>query len=101
MLIIQGTLALRTPPEDRWGDSGEIQWRSNFLFTHGIRVIRGGPPRLLSSRESIHPLSVYGQLSLKNRLRFGLNGKMEQLEREAKARSDFQHPRLRSEGDRS
>ena len=39
----------------------------------------GGPPRLLSSRESIHPLSVYGQLSLEHRLRFGLNGKMEHL----------------------
>ncbi|KAL7175591.1 hypothetical protein ACSBR2_029231 [Camellia fascicularis] len=36
---------------------------------------RGGPPWLLSSRESIHPLSVYGQLSLEHRFRFGLNGK--------------------------
>ncbi|QCE13759.1 hypothetical protein DEO72_LG11g757 [Vigna unguiculata] len=27
--------------EDRWGDSGEIQCRSNFLFTRGIRAIRG------------------------------------------------------------
>ncbi|KAJ7941814.1 Ycf68 protein [Quillaja saponaria] len=61
--------------EDRWGDSGEIQCRSNFLFTRGIRAVRGGPPRLLSSRESIHPLSVYGQLSLEHRFRFGLNGK--------------------------
>ncbi|GFP83915.1 uncharacterized protein ycf68 [Phtheirospermum japonicum] len=41
----------------------------------GIRAVRGGPPRLLSSRESIHPLSVYGQLSLEHRFRFGLNGK--------------------------
>ncbi|KAK7331509.1 hypothetical protein VNO80_31231 [Phaseolus coccineus] len=24
-----------------WGDSGEIQCRSNFLFTRGIRAIRG------------------------------------------------------------
>ena len=39
----------------------------------------GGPPRLLSSRESIHPLSVYGELSLEHRLRFVLNGKMEHL----------------------
>lgn len=39
----------------------------------------GGAPRLLSSRESIHPLSVYGQLSLEHRLRFGLNEKMEHL----------------------
>ncbi|ESW10375.1 hypothetical protein PHAVU_009G203800 [Phaseolus vulgaris] len=31
--------------------------------------------RLLSSREFIHPLSVYGQLSLEHRFRFGLNGK--------------------------
>ncbi|KAJ7942124.1 Ycf68 protein [Quillaja saponaria] len=58
---------------------GAIQVRSNvesnFLFTRGIRAVRGGPPRLLSSRESIHPLSVYGQLSLEHRFRFGLNGK--------------------------
>nr|AKF00970.1 hypothetical chloroplast RF68 [Areca vestiaria] len=60
-------------------NSGEIQCRSNFLFTRGIRAVRGGPPRLLSSRESIHPLSVYGQLSLEHRFRFGLNGKMEHL----------------------
>jgi hypothetical protein len=33
-----------------WGDSGEIQCRSNFLFNHGIRVVRGGPPRLPKSR---------------------------------------------------
>ncbi|KAK8947772.1 hypothetical protein KSP40_PGU002265 [Platanthera guangdongensis] len=38
-----------------------------------------GPPRILSSRESIHPLSVYGQLSLEHRLKFRLNGKMEHL----------------------
>ncbi|KAL3648521.1 hypothetical protein CASFOL_007945 [Castilleja foliolosa] len=38
-------------------------------FTRGIRAVRGGPPRLLSSRESIHPLSVYGQLSLEHRFR--------------------------------
>nr|QJF46813.1 hypothetical protein Ycf68 [Zantedeschia aethiopica]QJF46828.1 hypothetical protein Ycf68 [Zantedeschia aethiopica] len=56
--------------------NGEIQRRSNFLFTRGIRAVRGGPPRLLSSRESIHPLSVYGQLSLEHRFRFG---KMEHL----------------------
>ena len=41
-----------------------------------IRAVREGPPRLLSSRESIHPLSVYGQLSLEHRFRFGLNGKI-------------------------
>ncbi|YP_009472200.1 hypothetical chloroplast RF68 (chloroplast) [Arachis hypogaea] len=56
-------------------NSGEIQCRSNFLFTRGIWAVRGGPPRLLSSREFIHPLSVYGQLSLEHRFRFGLNGK--------------------------
>ncbi|KAF7008324.1 hypothetical protein CFC21_023100 [Triticum aestivum] len=39
----------------------------------------GGAPRLLSFRESIHPLSVYGELSLEHRLRFILNGKMEHL----------------------
>nr|AUT83389.1 Ycf68 [Carex acutiformis]AUT83443.1 Ycf68 [Carex flacca] len=59
--------------------NGEIQCRSNFLFTRGIRAVRGGPPRLLSSRESIHPLSVYEQLSLEHRHKFGLNGKMEHL----------------------
>ncbi|PPD70866.1 hypothetical protein GOBAR_DD32253 [Gossypium barbadense] len=40
MWIIQGTLAWCTSPvrteEDRWGDSGEMQCRSNFLFTRGI-----------------------------------------------------------------
>ncbi|CAN6447359.1 unnamed protein product [Victoria cruziana] len=41
MWIIQGTLAWRTPP-DRWSDSGEIQCRSNFLFTRGIWAVRGG-----------------------------------------------------------
>jgi len=51
MWIIQGTLAWRTSPqEDRWGDSGEIQCRSNFLFTRGIRAVQGGPSWLLSSR---------------------------------------------------
>jgi F0F1-type ATP synthase membrane subunit a len=35
--------------EDRWGDSSEIQCRSNFPFTRGIRAFRGGPPWLLSS----------------------------------------------------
>uniref|UniRef100_A0A8I6WQD9 Uncharacterized protein ycf68 n=1 Tax=Hordeum vulgare subsp. vulgare TaxID=112509 RepID=A0A8I6WQD9_HORVV len=39
----------------------------------------GGAPRLLSSRESIHPLSVYGEISLEHMLRFVLNGKMEHL----------------------
>ncbi|KAF6985622.1 hypothetical protein CFC21_003462 [Triticum aestivum] len=39
----------------------------------------GGAPRLLSSRESIHPLLVYGEQSLEHRLRFVLNGKMEHL----------------------
>ncbi|KAK8449876.1 hypothetical protein SEVIR_7G280850v4 [Setaria viridis] len=38
-----------------------------------------GAPRLLSSRESMHPLSVYRELSLEHRLRFVLNGKMEHL----------------------
>ncbi|KAK8612145.1 hypothetical protein V6N13_092264 [Hibiscus sabdariffa] len=53
MWIIQGTLAWCTSPvrtgvwnqtspqEDRWGDSGEIQCRSNFLFTRGIWAVRG------------------------------------------------------------
>nr|VDD65671.1 unnamed protein product [Brassica oleracea] len=52
---------------------GAIQVRSNvdptFYSLRGIRAVRRGPPRLLSSRESIHPLSVYGQLSLERRFR--------------------------------
>ncbi|CAN0873729.1 hypothetical protein LINGRAHAP2_LOCUS10456, partial [Linum grandiflorum] len=62
--------------EDRWGDSGEIQRRSNFLFTRGIRAVQERPPRLFSSRESIYPLSVYVLLSLEHSFRFGLNGKI-------------------------
>ncbi|PEK98045.1 hypothetical protein CN614_31215 [Bacillus toyonensis] len=58
---------------------GAIQVRSNvdptFDSLVGSGRSGGGPPRLLSSRESIHPLSVYGQLSLEHRFRFGLNGK--------------------------
>ncbi|TYG83500.1 hypothetical protein ES288_D01G172800v1 [Gossypium darwinii] len=37
MWIIQGTLAW----QDKWGDSGVIQCRSNFLFTHGICEVWG------------------------------------------------------------
>ncbi|KAK9662283.1 hypothetical protein RND81_O045600, partial [Saponaria officinalis] len=51
---------------------GAIQVRSNvdptFDSLVGSGRVRGGPLRLLSSRESIHPLSVYGQLSLEHRL---------------------------------
>lgn len=58
---------------------GAIQVRSNvdptFYSLVGSGRSGGGPPRLLSSREFIHPLSVYGQLSLEHRFRFGLNGK--------------------------
>nr|YP_009561673.1 hypothetical chloroplast RF68 [Commiphora gileadensis]QAT19761.1 hypothetical chloroplast RF68 [Commiphora gileadensis] len=58
---------------------GAIQVRSNvdptFYSLVGSGRSGGGPPRLLSSRKSIHPLSVYGQLSLEHRFRFGLNGK--------------------------
>ncbi|KAL4301666.1 hypothetical protein AHAS_Ahas17G0323700 [Arachis hypogaea] len=60
--------------EDRWGDSGEIQLSIHSWDPGGL-CIMGGPPRLPSSRESIHPLSVYGQLSLEHRFRFGLNRK--------------------------
>jgi hypothetical protein len=62
---------------------GAIQVRSHvdrtFYSLVGSGRSGGGPPRLLSSRESIHPLSVYGELSLEHRLRFVLNGKMEHL----------------------
>uniref|UniRef100_K4D8D2 Uncharacterized protein ycf68 n=1 Tax=Solanum lycopersicum TaxID=4081 RepID=K4D8D2_SOLLC len=50
--------------EDRCGNSVEIQCRE------------GGPSRLLSSREFIHPLSAYGHLSLEHRFRFNLNRKI-------------------------
>lgn len=62
---------------------GAIRVRSNGDRTFYSLVgsgRSGGTPRLLSSREFICPLSVYGQLSLEHRLRFGLiNGKMEHL----------------------
>ncbi|KAG9438674.1 hypothetical protein H6P81_021394 [Aristolochia fimbriata] len=75
MWIIQGTVAWRTPPV-------RTEVRSNVDPTFYSLVgsgRSGGPPWLPLSRESIHPLSVYGQLSLEHRFRFGLNGKMEHL----------------------
>ncbi|KAL4371613.1 hypothetical protein AHAS_Ahas06G0183300 [Arachis hypogaea] len=57
MWIIQGTLAWRTSPEDRWGDSGEIQCRSNFLFTRRIWAVRGTTTTPLFSR--IHTSLIY------------------------------------------
>ncbi|KAK9663251.1 hypothetical protein RND81_O302000, partial [Saponaria officinalis] len=79
MWIIQGTLAWRTPPV-RTGVlnklllrriDGAIQVRSNvdptFDSLVGSGRSGGDHIRLLSSRESIHPLSVYGQLSLEHR----------------------------------
>ncbi|XLS90069.1 hypothetical protein HN51_066077 [Arachis hypogaea] len=45
MWIIQGTLGWRPSPirtgEDRWSNSGEIQCRSNFLFTREIWAVWG------------------------------------------------------------
>ncbi|PIN16277.1 hypothetical protein CDL12_11073 [Handroanthus impetiginosus] len=41
MWIIQGTLAWRTSLENRWGDSSDIQCRSNFRFPRRIRAIGG------------------------------------------------------------
>ncbi|KAI3897055.1 hypothetical protein MKX03_022172 [Papaver bracteatum] len=76
MWIIQGTLAWRTPPV-RTGVRSNVY--PTFYSLVGSGRSGGGPPRLLSSRESIHPLSVYGQLSLEHRFRFGLNRKMEYL----------------------
>ncbi|XBI71774.1 hypothetical protein VPH35_065903 [Triticum aestivum] len=61
---------------------GAIQVRSHVDLTFYSLVgsrRSGGPPRLLYSREPIHPLSVYGELSVEHRLRFILNGKMEHL----------------------
>ncbi|KAL8557446.1 hypothetical protein ACS0TY_004753 [Phlomoides rotata] len=57
MWIIQGTLAWRTPPEDRWGDSGEIQCRSIFRFTRGIRR-SGGDHRGSSLLENPYILGM-------------------------------------------
>ncbi|KAF7034720.1 hypothetical protein CFC21_045699, partial [Triticum aestivum] len=52
---------------------GAIQVRSHVDLTFyslvgSGRSGGGGAPRLHSSRESIHPLSVYGELSLEHRL---------------------------------
>ncbi|KAG2712560.1 hypothetical protein I3843_04G123700 [Carya illinoinensis] len=58
------------------GNSSQIQCRFDFLFTYGDLGSSGGPPLVLSSQESIHSLSVYGQLSLEQWLRFDLNGKI-------------------------
>ncbi|KAJ4740968.1 Ycf68 [Rhynchospora pubera] len=62
---------------------GAIQVRSNVDLTFyslvGPGRSGGGPPWLLSFRESIHPLSVYEQLSLEDRYKFGLNDKMKHL----------------------
>ena len=59
---------------------GAIQVRSNadptfysFVDLGGPGGADGYPPRILSSRESIHPLSVYGWLSLGHRLKFSLD----------------------------
>ncbi|KAG2270293.1 hypothetical protein Bca52824_064848 [Brassica carinata] len=74
MWIIQGTLAYASPVRTGFETKlllrridGAIQVRSNVdptFYSLGSGGPRG-PPRLLSSRESIHPLSVYVQLSRK------------------------------------
>ena len=53
-----------SPHEDGGSDLNEIQYRSKFLFTLGIRSTWWGPSWHLFSRESIHPLPVYGQLMM-------------------------------------
>ncbi|KAK6923551.1 LOW QUALITY PROTEIN: hypothetical protein RJ641_011855 [Dillenia turbinata] len=83
MWIIQGTLAWRTPPvrtgEDRWGDSGEIQCRSNFLFTRGIRAVRGGTTTApLFSRIHTSLISVWTAIS-RAQVRPQWENKMEHL----------------------
>jgi hypothetical protein len=59
---------------------GAIQLRSNedpnfysFVDLGGSGGGDGYPTWILSSRESIHPLSVYGWLSLRHRLKFSLD----------------------------
>ncbi|KAJ7941678.1 Ycf68 protein [Quillaja saponaria] len=77
MWIIQGTLAWRyfscsnrgfetktSPQEDRWGDSGEIQCRSNFLFTRGSGRSRGGTTTApLFSRIHTSLISIWTAIS--------------------------------------
>ncbi|KAL6496152.1 hypothetical protein OROGR_029410 [Orobanche gracilis] len=46
--------------EDRWGDSGEIQCRSNFQFTRGIWAVRGITKAPLFSRIHTSHSLVYG-----------------------------------------
>uniref|UniRef100_A0A452XCV0 Uncharacterized protein ycf68 n=1 Tax=Aegilops tauschii subsp. strangulata TaxID=200361 RepID=A0A452XCV0_AEGTS len=53
-----------SPQEDRWGDSGEIPCRSNFLFTRGIRAVRGGATTApLFSRIHTSLISVWRAIS--------------------------------------
>ncbi|OAY45267.1 hypothetical protein MANES_07G046200v8 [Manihot esculenta] len=58
---------------------GAIQVRSDVDSTFYSLVgsgRSGGPPRLLSYRESIYLLSMYGRLSLEHRFKFGIDGKI-------------------------
>ncbi|XLS50845.1 hypothetical protein HN51_011522 [Arachis hypogaea] len=66
---MDSSMCSSAPDPEMWIIQGTLAWRTSPVRTGG------GPPRLLSSREFIHPLSVYGQLSLEHRFRFGLNGK--------------------------
>src|SRR4051812_27574721 len=58
------TIGPLSPQEDRWGDSGEIQCRSNFLFTRGIRAVRGGTTTApLFSRIHTSLISIWTAIS--------------------------------------
>ncbi|KAM0966030.1 hypothetical protein ACFX13_034574 [Malus domestica] len=70
---MDSSMCSSAPDPEMWIIQGTLAWRTSPVRTGAVRE---GPPRLLSSRESIHPLSVYGQLSLEHRFRFGLNGKI-------------------------
>ncbi|GMN19302.1 hypothetical protein TIFTF001_038276 [Ficus carica] len=56
---MDSSMCSSAPDPEMWIIQGTLAWRTSPVRT-------GGPPRLLSSRESIHPLSVYGQLSLEH-----------------------------------
>ncbi|KAM3003099.1 hypothetical protein FF2_033499 [Malus domestica] len=61
---MDSSMCSSAPDPEMWIIQGTLAWRTSPVRTGAVRE---GPPRLLSSRESIHPLSVYGQLSLEHR----------------------------------
>ncbi|KAL4195997.1 hypothetical protein AMTRI_Chr04g181140 [Amborella trichopoda] len=70
---MDSSMCSSAPDPEMWIIQGTLACYASFYSLAGSGR-SGGPPRLLSSRASIHPFSVYGQLSFEHRLRFGLNG---------------------------